>query len=546
MLRIAIFFWICFFASSVRVAQEVRFEVRDTLLVSGASTIIPVEVYSFESVVSFQFSLAWDSSLTIVDISFDPVFEDGIVFNSFTDHINVSWLGPPSGLSLADASTFSTLHFDSRGCPGDSAMVRITQEYIPWEVGIFEDNSLVLEPPEAIPNLTTWRAPQILPFQDTLICLGDDVTVTAGCEDCVEINWEFGSSENTIIIDTMGVFPLTAISENDCLFQDTLSVGLDVFELDILNDTLLCSGDSIQLILPDTLASYNWSTGADGPQITAYSGGGVYTVSVTNINGCGAIDQATINTIDPPLGIAFAEPSILCPGDSSLLSLDTSSVDEIVWLDQKGMTIAVDTISIWVMPDSSQLFDVISTNLCGSDTAAVDIFLVEFEAGAGQDTCIAAGESLELGAFGGTSYRWIERDYPMTPIESPNPVVQPADSAWFVVEITNETGCVIVDSVLVEVATNPLAMIRPINLITPNGDGMNDKLFFPNLIKFPNNEVTVWSRWGQTVYQKSGYQQDEELWEGTHNDRPLPDGEYFYLLEVNGERIQQTLSIIRE
>lgn len=545
MRRITILFLFLVSGIGAVAGQAVRFELKDTLLISGAPTGIPVEVYNFESVVSFQFSIGWDSTLILQEAQFDPAFESGLVVNTFDNHINISWLGPVGGLSLPDGAIFADLFFDTRGCPGDSATVGLTEEYIPWEVGVLEDGNLNLAPPDTLPNLTTWRAPQILPFQDTLICEGNSVTVTAACEGCVEFAWGEGVDGASIEIDTTGVFPLTAISENDCIFQDSLSVEVDSFQLEVLRDTILCPEDSIQLVLPDTLVAYNWSTGETEASITAFSGG-LYAVTVTNLNGCTATDQASVEAEDLPMGIPFADPPTLCPGDSTLLTLDTASVEMVQWLDAEGRLIAIDSVAIRVSPDSTQTFSVISTNGCGADTAVVAIERVEFEGSAGQDTCIAEGASLELGATGGTSYRWIEQEYPVTPTNIPNPVVQPADSSWFVVEITGAAGCVILDSVFVEVATNPLASIRPISLITPNGDGMNDQLFFPNLMKFPNNELTVWSRWGQAVYQKSGYQQDDELWEGTHNGRPLPDGEYFYLLEVNGERIQQTLSIIRE
>lgn len=545
MWRIILLFLISLCGASAVIGQEVRFELRDTQLISGAPTVLPIKVYNFESVVSFQYSIVWDSTLSLENAVFDTVFESGLVYYTFDDHINVSWLGPISGLTLPDAAIFAKLYFNTRGCPGDSARVSLTEEYISSEVGFVENGNLSLGIPGALPNLTTWRAPQILPFQDTLICEGNSLIVTADCDDCVEVNWEQDSDGASIEIDTAGVFLLTAVSENDCVFKDSLIIDVEAFQLEVLNDTLLCSEDSIRLILPDTLASYNWSTGDKEASITVFSDG-VYSVTVTNINGCFATDQATVEVEAPPMGIPFADPPTLCPGDFTLLSLDTANIEMTQWLDAEWQSIAIDSISIWVMPDSTQTFSVISTNACGADTATVTVELVVFEASAGQDTCIAEGTSLELAATGGTSYRWIEREYPVAPANIPNPIVQPADSTWFVVEITGESDCVIIDSVFVEVANNPLKSILPINLITPNGDGMNDYLFFSNLVKFPQNQLTVWNRWGQAVYKKDNYQQDNELWDGTQNGRPLPDGEYFYLLEINGERIQQTLSIIRE
>lgn len=543
-LAIALFFslGIC----SAAVAQNVRFEIGDTLLISGAPTTLPLKVFNFESVVSFQFSIGWDTTMVVSEVQFDPVLESGLVFSTFSDHINISWLGPSNGVTLQDSTDLLTLSFETRGCPGDTARVGLTEAYIPWEVGQVDDSGgLSLNAPDTASNFTTWRAPDILLVEDTLICAGNTLILSAECMDCNTIQWGDNPNGATVDIDSAGLYPVTATSVNDCIFTDTVSVELDTFQLRTLEDVSRCPSDSVLLALPDTLPSYEWSSGATSSSITVNTGG-LYTVTVTNENGCLALDSALVEDSSLPMGVLFAEPSVVCPGDSSRLVIDTVAVESTVWLDPDGRVVALDSISLWVQPDSTSAYQSISGNKCGTDTAAVTIELVDFEASAGQDTCIAEGASVELQASGGNRYRWLEGEYPVSSPDIANPMVQPADSAWFVVEIFGPAGCVLLDSVLVEVATNPLRSIMPISLITPNGDGKNDILFFKNLTKFPDNQLIVWNRWGQVVYEKEAYQQDDERWDGASPSGPLPDGEYYYLLEVNGERIQQTLSIIRE
>jgi len=530
---------------SISYAQAVRFEFRDTLLISGTPAVLPLKAYNFESVVSFQFSIGWDSTLTLSEAQFDPVLESGLVFNTFPDHLNVSWLGPSSGISLPDETALLSLAFETKGCPGDTARVGLTEAYIPWEVGQVEDGGLSLTAPDTASNQTTWRAPNLLQPEDTLICQGNSLSLSVDCMDCISVEWENAPAGPTISIDSGGVYPVAATSVNDCFFSDTVSVQLDTFQLDTLEDTQRCPDDTISLVLPDIFMAYEWSNGAGGSSIVV-NDEGLYTVTVTNNNGCLASDSARIEDLSLPVGMPFAEPPVLCPGDSSLLMLDTLAVASTAWFDQNGLLIAEDSLMLWIVPDTTLSYTTVSSNACGTDTAEVLIELIEFEASAGQGTCIAEGTSVELQASGGKRYQWLEGEYPVPNPDIANPVVQPADSTWFTVAITGPSDCVIIDSVFIEVATNPLASIMPINLITPNADGRNDVLFFKNLAKFPGNQLTVWNRWGQVVYQKSEYQQDEERWGGTSNGRPLPDGEYYYLLEVNGAQIQQTLSIIRE
>jgi gliding motility-associated-like protein len=75
------------------------------------------------------------------------------------------------------------------------------------------------------------------------------------------------------------------------------------------------------------------------------------------------------------------------------------------------------------------------------------------------------------------------------------------------------------------------------NIITPNGDGVNDALEIEGIERFASNEITIYNRWGAEVYQTQNYQND---WFGTWNGKPLPDGTYFYVLEntETGETLQ--------
>ena len=68
------------------------------------------------------------------------------------------------------------------------------------------------------------------------------------------------------------------------------------------------------------------------------------------------------------------------------------------------------------------------------------------------------------------------------------------------------------------------ALIPP-NVITPNGDGINDTFVIANLEFFPENELIIYNRTGKTVYQTSNYQ-------GLWNAEGLASGIYYYLLKT--------------
>jgi gliding motility-associated-like protein len=72
------------------------------------------------------------------------------------------------------------------------------------------------------------------------------------------------------------------------------------------------------------------------------------------------------------------------------------------------------------------------------------------------------------------------------------------------------------------------------DVITPNGDGKNDKWVVTKIFDFPNNELIIYNRWGQAVYAAKGY---KNTWDGTTDaGKELPAGAYFYLIKLNNDK----------
>lgn len=72
-------------------------------------------------------------------------------------------------------------------------------------------------------------------------------------------------------------------------------------------------------------------------------------------------------------------------------------------------------------------------------------------------------------------------------------------------------------------------------VITPNGDGINDKFVIHGLIDglgFPNNTLHIYNRWGMLVYSKDNVRLDEDCWD-PQADR-APAGTYFFYFNAHG------------
>ncbi|HEY8999968.1 MAG TPA: gliding motility-associated C-terminal domain-containing protein [Mucilaginibacter sp.] len=63
------------------------------------------------------------------------------------------------------------------------------------------------------------------------------------------------------------------------------------------------------------------------------------------------------------------------------------------------------------------------------------------------------------------------------------------------------------------------------NVFTPNGDGFNDTFTIEDLNKYPENEILIFNRWGNSVFQEKNYHNE---WTGAG----LSEGTYFYILKV--------------
>jgi gliding motility-associated-like protein len=72
------------------------------------------------------------------------------------------------------------------------------------------------------------------------------------------------------------------------------------------------------------------------------------------------------------------------------------------------------------------------------------------------------------------------------------------------------------------------------NIITPNGDNLNDAFIIPETCIAGEGgvevEVTIFNQWGDQVFHAVPYLND---WEGTYNGNPLPAGTYFYVVQFS-------------
>jgi gliding motility-associated-like protein len=83
------------------------------------------------------------------------------------------------------------------------------------------------------------------------------------------------------------------------------------------------------------------------------------------------------------------------------------------------------------------------------------------------------------------------------------------------------------------------------NVFTPNNDQVNDTWNLEQAFLYANTAITIWGRYGNKVYESTGYDQP---WDGKNESgNDVADGVYFYHIELgNGyDPIQGTVTILR-
>ena len=145
---------------------------------------------------------------------------------------------------------------------------------------------------------------------------------------------------------------------------------------------------------------------------------------------------------------------------------------------------------------------------------------------------ISKGHTTILSASGGTAYSWAAAAGIISGQNSAVLTVRPAVTTTYIVNVTNASGCTSPQSITINVVDDYQAL-DAMNIMTPNGDGVNDFLTIKNLDMYPNNTLRVFDKAGRQIYIEQNY---ANQWAGTFNGSSLAEGTYYYFLDfANGK-----------
>ncbi len=209
--------------------------------------------------------------------------------------------------------------------------------------------------------------------------------------------------------------------------------------------------------------TYSWSNGSTlaNPLVcpTAYT---VYTVTVTNSNGCTATDNVPVYVMTSPPANAAGPDKSICKGSNTQLS--ASGGTYYLWSPSAGLSSTSISNPI-ANPTTTTTYTVSVTNSLGcsaTDNVVVTVNLLP-TANAGNDISFCKGNGSYIGVptpFN-TSYMWSPSGG-LSATNISNPYANPIATTTYTVTVTNNsTGCSATDNVIVTVKPLPIANAGP-------------------------------------------------------------------------------------
>ncbi|WP_070137210.1 T9SS type B sorting domain-containing protein [Crocinitomix algicola] len=241
---------------------------------------------------------------------------------------------------------------------------------------------------------------------DTLLCLGDEVTLSAESIHGGTITWDGGISDGIAFEPPLGTTLYTATSdlEEDCEFEIEIVVN-DYPEVDIvIDDTVICDGDSALINVSGEAESYSWEPEDIIPGEYYFPEIGMTEITLVAANGvCETTSETTLTMHENPIVDALVDDDIICLGESFIFSGEGADYYE--WdsgiIDGEPYT-----------PDETGVFAHFVTGYnettgCSSSDyiyvtvqASPEVEIMDI------DTEICEGESITLTGSGAATYEW--------------------------------------------------------------------------------------------------------------------------------------------
>lgn len=425
---------------------------------------------------------------------------------------------------------------------------------------------LTLQLPNPPPVVLTISA------SDSMLCDGQSATLTAsGVTTCT---WSPAGSLNTstglqvtATPSSTTTYTATGADANGC--QATATLEIVVYpqpSAQISAPSEVCqgapfslSGSGSTIPSPGIMVDYAWDLTGDGQQDAQGSvvnhsytsiGSQVVQLVVTSADGC-SDDATAVVYVNPSPEASFTYTAGCQSVAASFTNTSTpaGSLTSVLWNFGDGSTGQGNTVShSYSAPGSYNVTLIVGTAAGCGDTVSLpmEVWLnpvVSFLADVQCFNAVIFKASVDSGNI--VSLQWQLGDGSTAEGDSLIHVFSQPGTYTVTLTGTESNGCTgeASQTVVVE-ATQSLDDFKIPNVITPNGDGLNDFLDIGGTFgECQDYEVIIYNRWGQLVYE---YEKGGAPFEGrSKGGTVLQPGVYFMVLKSGAIQKNSTLTIMR-
>lgn len=303
--------------------------------------------------------------------------------------------------------------------------------------------------------------------------------------------------------------------------------------------------------------SYEWMRGdmlVGTGAVLSEAAAGTYQVIVIDGLGCEMVQTVEL-TAPQPISVNANLRDINCPGESNgeIIVSATGGVGQGVYFYQWSNG-SIGQRNAFLRSGDYTL-TVSDVNQCETiQTFSItepDPLLVTIDSQPATEGCNGAATATVQGGTPPYNYTW---DSETTIMES---MIDKLCHGIHFLKVTDSRGCVSGEDptdFIVQDRRFPCIEVREV--ITPDGDGLNERFIINCIDDFPDNSLQIFNRWGQLVYEVEGYDCTDQggvncFIGETIRGEELPDGAYYYVLvftDAEGNPVQRkgSLTIVRE
>ena len=282
--------------------------------------------------------------------------------------------------------------------------------------------------------------------------------------------------------------------------------------------------------------NYQWSDGSTASNLTVSDG--VIDLTVTDVNGCIAMDTIRIIQNTPPTTQVTGGLPI-CYGFSSSIIFQSNALSpwNLVYSNGSVSDSIFNLYTPFYSLDASiagdyEILSVIDSNGCEADIlglgiVSLTVFPMPEPIISPSEVTVYENQEIELTVGNYAFYDWYRIDNMLISNEE---VLKVTDAGSFYVQITDDNGCIALSNVAI-VNVVPITQLFVPNSFTPNGDDHNE-LFVIKGIHVIDFSLKIFDRWGEKLFESNSI---EKHWDGVFNKSKVQQGVYYYKIEVYGE-----------